>query len=104
MALTEKKEYKYEILPNGSIQEREKTLIMRDGVVIADTNHRRVIEAGDDVSMERAELQGLAGVVHTPERVEVVRVRKVEEKAVRDAEVEVERVRVEKLESREVSE
>ena len=68
MALTEKKEYKYEVLPNGSIQEREKTLIMRDGVVIADTNHRRVIEAGDDVTSESADLKALAKQFHTSER------------------------------------
>jgi len=81
MALTKEVEYKYEILPNGNIQEREKTLILEDGVVIADTNHRRVIEPGDDVSEERADIKALAKQFHTAARVKVVMDRKAAEKA-----------------------
>jgi len=69
MALTKEVEYKYEILPSGDIQEREKTLILEDGVVIADTNHRRVISPGADLNDESADVKALGKLFHTAEKI-----------------------------------
>ena len=69
MALTERTaDDKIEIVGDFKhIQIRQATIIERDGVEISRSFHRRVVSPGDDVSGETAEVQALAGVVHTAE-------------------------------------
>ena len=69
MALTERKEEdKIEIIGRFKhIQVREATIIERDGVEISRSFHRHVVAPGADVSGESAEVQAIAGVVHTAE-------------------------------------
>jgi len=69
MALTERTtDDKIEIVGDFKhIQIRQATIIERDGVEISRSFHRRVVAPGDDVSGETAEVQALAGVVHTAE-------------------------------------
>lgn len=69
MALTERKEEdKIEIIGRFKhIQVREATIIERDGVEISRSFYRHVVAPGADVSGESAEVQAIAGVVHTAE-------------------------------------
>lgn len=71
MALTERTvEDKIEIVGDYKhIQVRTATIIERDGVEISRSFHRHVISPLDDVSGESAEVQAIAGVVHTAELV-----------------------------------
>jgi hypothetical protein len=46
---------------------RTATIIERDGVEISRSVHRHVVAPGADVSGESAEVQAIAGVVHTAE-------------------------------------
>ena len=62
---------KYEIVgPFKAIQCRHATIIKEDGVEISRSFHRHVIQAGDDVSGEPQEVQGLVALLHTPEVVQ----------------------------------
>ena len=56
-----------EIVENGTIQVRIKTVIKEDGVEISSKFHRHVVAPGDDYSSEDAKVQAIASVVHTPE-------------------------------------
>jgi len=69
MALTKTiQEDKIEIVGQyKSIQVRTATVIKEDGVELSRSFHRHVVNAGDDVSNESAEVQAIAAVVHTPE-------------------------------------
>ena len=69
MALTKRtEEDKIEIVGQWkSIQVRTATVIEEDGVELTRSFHRHVVSPGDDVSNETAEVQAIAGVVHTPE-------------------------------------
>lgn len=69
MALTERTvEDKIEIVGDYKhIQVRTATIIERDGVEISRSFHRHVVAPGADVSGESAEVQAIAGVVHTAE-------------------------------------
>lgn len=69
MALTERTaDDKIEIVGDYKhIQVRTATIIERDGVEISRSFHRHVITPGADVSGESAEVQAIAGVVHTAE-------------------------------------
>lgn len=69
MALTERTvEDKIEIVGDFKhIQVRTATIIERDGVEVSRSFHRHVVTPGADVSGESAEVQAIAGVVHTAE-------------------------------------
>ena len=67
MALTKRQEYKQEIMPNGVIQVSRSDIIEEDGAVIATNYHRHIINPGDDVTDEPAEVQAVAAAVWTPE-------------------------------------
>ena len=69
MALTKTtQEDKIEIVGQyKSIQVRTATVIEEDGVELSRSFHRHVVNPGDDVSNESAEVQAIAAVVHTPE-------------------------------------
>jgi hypothetical protein len=59
---------KIEILPDGQIQTRQDTVIERDGVEIARTYHRRVLEPGQPVDTEAdARVATVAAVLWTPD-------------------------------------
>ena len=49
------------------IQVREATTVMEDGIELSSSYHRYVINPGDDVSDQPADIQQLAQLYHTPE-------------------------------------
>ena len=67
MALTERQEYKLEIIPPfHKIQIRRADIIERDGVEIARTYHRHVVCPGDNVSDEPSIVEQIANALWTP--------------------------------------
>ena len=68
MALTEKQEYKVEVIPPYSIlQVRRAEIILKDGEEVARSYHRHVLNPGQDVSGEAPVVQQVANGVWTPE-------------------------------------
>jgi urease accessory protein UreE len=68
MALEEKSVVdKVEVLLNGSIQVRRRDQILRDGVEVAATYHRHVVNPGDDVSNEDPRVVAIAAATWTDE-------------------------------------
>ena len=69
MAVTERTEIgSMEILVRGQIQVRTDTVIERDGVEIARTFHRHVVEPDTrDKSGENRRVRDVVGVMHTPQ-------------------------------------
>jgi hypothetical protein len=58
---------KIEIVINNSIQIRTATIIEKDGVEIAKTYHRHVVNPTDDISKEDEKVQAIANAIWTPE-------------------------------------
>jgi hypothetical protein len=58
---------KIEVLLNGSIQVRRRDQILKDGVEVAATYHRHVVNPGDDVSNEDPRVAAIASVTWTKE-------------------------------------
>jgi hypothetical protein len=56
-----------EVVENGSIQVRTKTVIKEDGVEISSKFHRHVVVPGADVRGEDAKVQAIAASIHTAE-------------------------------------
>ena len=56
-----------EVIENGSIQVRTKTVIMEDGKQISGTFHRHIVAPGADCSAEDARVQAICAAVHTDE-------------------------------------
>lgn len=56
-----------EVLERGHLQIREANIIEKDGVVVAKTFHRYVLNPGDDVSDKEQRIKDIAAVVWTPE-------------------------------------
>jgi len=54
-----------EVVENGSIQVRTKTVIKEDGVEISSKFHRHVVVPGADVTGEDAKVQAIAASIHT---------------------------------------
>jgi hypothetical protein len=54
-----------EVIENGSIQVRTKTVIMEDGKRISSTFHRHVLAPGVDCSAEDSRVQAIAKSIHT---------------------------------------
>jgi hypothetical protein len=54
-----------EVVENGCIQVRTKTVIKEDGFEISSKFHRHVVAPGDDVSGEDAKVQAIAASIHT---------------------------------------
>lgn len=68
MALIEKQIVdKIEVLENNSIQVRTANVIEKDGVEIARTYHRHVVQPNEDISEEDAKVQAVANAVWTEE-------------------------------------
>ena len=67
MALTKRNEYKIEVLESGALQIRRSDIIDEDGVDIATSYFRYIINPGDDFSAEPTRVQAVANAVHTPD-------------------------------------
>lgn len=68
MALTKEVKTSGEFREDGQIQVRTRTVILEDGVEISSSNHRHVVDVGDDVSGEDQMIQDIASGLHTPAR------------------------------------
>jgi hypothetical protein len=58
-----------EVVENGSVQVRTKTVIKEDGVEISSKFSRHVIAPGDDYSAEDARVQAICAAMHTAEMI-----------------------------------
>ena len=68
MALEEKSVVdKIEVLLLGQIQVRRRDQILKDGVEVAATYHRHVLNPGDDLSNEDPRVVAIAETTWTPE-------------------------------------
>ena len=66
MALTERIEYKVEVIPPYSVlQVRKAEIVVKDGKDLATAYHRHVCNPGDDVLNEPEEVKAIAGVLWT---------------------------------------
>ena len=54
-----------EVVENGSVQVRTKTLIVEDGKEISASFHRHVVAPGDNYSGEDARVQAICAASHT---------------------------------------
>jgi hypothetical protein len=54
-----------EVVENGIVQVRTKTVIKEDGVEINSKFHRHVVAPGDDYSKEDTRVQGICVALHT---------------------------------------
>jgi hypothetical protein len=54
-----------EVLENGCVQVRTKTVIMEDGKQISGNFHRHVVAPGDDYSAEDARVKAICKAAHT---------------------------------------
>jgi hypothetical protein len=54
-----------EVLENGVVQVRTKTVIKEDGVEISSKFHRHVVAPSDDYSGEDARVHAICSVTHT---------------------------------------
>jgi len=54
---------KIEVLEHGQLQVRTARRVLRDGVVIAETYHRHVVEPGEDVSKMAPRVRAIAATV-----------------------------------------
>jgi hypothetical protein len=59
-----------EVVANGSVQVRTKTVITENGQIIIQSLHRHVVCPGDEYSNEDARVQAICAVAHTPEVIE----------------------------------
>ena len=71
MALIETKKIdKIEIVETNSIQIRTATIIEKDGVEIAKTYHRHIVNPTDSIENEEPKVQAIANAIWTPEVIE----------------------------------
>jgi len=56
-----------EVVENGIVQVRTKTVIIEDGAQISGTFHRHVVVPGADYSAEDAKVKAICAAVHTAE-------------------------------------
>ena len=67
MAITKRLEYKEEIWPNQAIGIRITTVVEEDGSELARSHERKMLNPGDDVTGEVAEVQAIAAALWTDE-------------------------------------
>ena len=65
--ITEEIGYKMEVLEDGQIWVCRVTHILRDGIEIAKTLHRHVLEPGQDTKTQHARVAAVAAAVWTKE-------------------------------------
>ncbi len=63
----ETKAYQMEILEDGQIQVRCADIVLKDGIEISRTYHRKVLSPNDDVTKEPKKIKKISSVVWTPE-------------------------------------
>lgn len=74
MALTEHQEIgSRDILPDGQIQVRTDTVIMRGSEEISRTHHRHVVVPGANLDNEDPSVQRIAKAEHTPAKIAAYR-------------------------------
>lgn len=56
-----------EVVENGCIRVRAKTVIKEDGVEISSSFHRHVVAPGDDYSADDARVKAICAAIHTPD-------------------------------------
>lgn len=56
-----------EVLEDGSLQVREATRIVEDGVILAETYHRYVLAPGESTSGKSQRVVDVANAVHKPD-------------------------------------
>lgn len=56
-----------EVVENGCVQVRTKTVILEDSVEISSKFHRHVVTPGNDYSAEDSKVKAICAIVHTPE-------------------------------------
>jgi hypothetical protein len=61
---------KIEVVENGSVQVRTKTVVIEDGKQIGGSLHRHVVAPGDDYSGEDVRVQAVCSATHTPQVIE----------------------------------
>lgn len=67
MAFTEEFEHKIEVIPPFSIiQDREATIVKKDGVEVGRSYHRSSYEPGSDISQACEEVKKVAAALWTP--------------------------------------
>ena len=54
-----------EVLENGCVQVRTRTVILEDGKEISSNYHRHVVSPGDDYSNENERVQAICAITHT---------------------------------------
>jgi len=54
-----------EVIENGCVQVRTKTVIMEDGKEISGNFHRHVVAPGDDYSKQDARVKAICAATHT---------------------------------------
>jgi len=54
-----------EIIENGIVQVRTKTVILEDGLEISSKFHRYVVAPGDDYSAEETRVKAICAATHT---------------------------------------
>jgi hypothetical protein len=54
-----------EVVKNGSVQVRTKTVILEDGKQISEIFHHHIVAPGDDYSSEDARVQAICAATHT---------------------------------------
>jgi hypothetical protein len=54
-----------EVIENGCVQVRTKTVIKEDGIEISNKFHRHVVAPGDDYSAEDARVKAICKATHT---------------------------------------
>ena len=69
MAITKELETITTVLADGQLQVLTVTHIVEDGVRLSSSNHRKVIDVGDDTSNEDQMVKDIAASAHTPARV-----------------------------------
>jgi hypothetical protein len=68
MSLIETKKIdKIEIVETNSIQIRTATIIEKDGIEIAKTYHRHILNPGDDIKNEDTKVKAIANAIWTKE-------------------------------------
>jgi hypothetical protein len=67
--LTEETQTQCWVKPDGQIEVLTKTLILRDGKAISSSNHRHVVDVGQDTANEDTLVRDVALAVHTPARI-----------------------------------
>jgi len=67
---------KIEILEDGQIQIRKATKVFKDGIEIAKTYHRHVIEPGQDTSEEDDKVKAVTEAIWTEEVINAYEIKK----------------------------